>query len=499
MSGILKYTAIFASATMVSRFLGLFRDMLFAYYFGRSGEYDAYIIAILLPFFLRRIFAEGAFSTVFIPLYNRKKGKEADLFASTAINILFLITFSLYILVFFYSPIFAKILGSGLDKEYLNLSAFLMKITFPFITFISIWSIFASILHNESNFFISGVSPAITNVFTILGILFSVYFPIKILGPTIGFLLGGFFQLFFVYIYVHKKKYFKYYPVIKKDYINEIMVMFIPALFGVAISHINSIVDTNVATWTGEGGVATIQYALRLYQLPLAIFSVSIANVILPRLSKLSAKDDMENFVKEFKEAIIISLFLTIPAASGLIILSKEIIKLIYQHGSFTSNDTTATAYTLIAYSIGIVFYSIHGILVRNYYSKLDSKKPTKISFIMVTINIILDIILAKYFGTAGIGLATSISGMIGMIILGWDLFAHFDKNDIIEVLKIFIASFIMGTILYISKKLYISNIYTLILVIEGMIIYAVAAYLLNCKYFTEISKMLKNKLKKNG
>lgn len=494
MSEIMKFTAIFASATMVSRFLGLFRDVLFAYYFGRSGEYDAYIIAILLPFFLRRIFAEGAFSTVFIPLYTRKKGKDADLFASTAINLLIILTFTIYIFVFFFSPIFAKILGGGLEKEYLILASKLMKITFPFITFISIWSIFSGILYNENIFFISAISPALTNVFTILGIVFSYIFSIRIYGPTIGFLLGGFFQMLALMIYLNKKGYFHYHFSLRKDYVKEIMGMFIPAFFGVAISHINSIVDTNVASWTGEGGVSTIQYALRLYQLPLAIFSVSIANVVLPRLSKLSFNNKKEAFVKEFKEAILISLFLTIPASSGLIVLSREIIKLIYQRGSFTENDTIITAFTLITYSIGIIFYSIHGILVRNYYSKLNTKKPTKISFIMVSINIILDIILAKFMGVAGIGLATSISGFIGMIILGWEFFYHFKKEDYIELIKIFFSSLIMVLTLIVLKSKYESDLYTLFLVFIGGLCYLIFSYILKIKYLKNILKIIKKK-----
>lgn len=487
MSDIMKFTAIFASATMVSRFLGLFRDILFAYYFGRSGQYDAYIIAILLPFFLRRIFAEGAFSTVFIPLYTRKKGKEADIFASTAINFLILITIIIYFFVVIFSYWFSELLGSGMEKEYLLLSSNLMKITFPFITFISIWSILSGILYNENNFFVSAVSPAITNVFTILGIIFSYIFSVKIYGPTIGFFLGGFFQMLFLLIYVKKKKIFQYHFVIKKEYINEIMGMFIPAFFGVAISHINSIVDTNVASWTGEGGISTIQYALRLYQLPLAIFSVSIANVILPRLSKLDFKKQKELFLKEFKDGILISLFLTIPATFGLIGLSKEIIKLIYQHGSFTEKDTIITSFTLVAYSIGIIFYSIHGILVRNYYSRLNTKKPTRISFIMVLTNIILDIIFVKYMGVAGIGLATSISGIVGVVLLGWGFFSHFNKKDIIEVIKILIASISMFLLLIFLKNAYSSNLYSILMVFIGAFSYLLLAYILKIKYLKNI------------
>ncbi|SHE53384.1 putative peptidoglycan lipid II flippase [Marinitoga hydrogenitolerans DSM 16785] len=496
MSELLKFTAIFASATMVSRFLGLFRDILFAYYFGRSGEYDAYIIAILLPFFLRRIFAEGAFSTVFVPLYTRKKNKDADIFASTAINFLLIITFSLYVIVYFFSPIFVKILGSGLSNDYFELSSNLMKITFPFITFISIWSIFSGILYNENNFFVSAVSPAITNIFTILGIIFSYVFSIKIYGPTIGFLMGGFFQMIFLFVYVKKKGHFHYYFSLKKEYVNEIMKLFIPAFFGVAISHINSIVDTNVATWAGEGGVATIQYALRLYQLPLAIFSVSIANVILPRLSKLSFNNQKEKFIQEFKDAILISLFLTIPASSGLVVLSREIIKLIYQRGNFTKEDTLITSFTLVMYSIGIIFYSIHGILVRNFYSKLNTKKPTRISFVMVLINIVLDIGLVRYMGVAGIGLATSISGLVGMLILGWDFFSQFNKKDYVDIIKIVLSTFIMSVILYFSKNMYASNLYTIFLILIGSSIYLLSSYFFGIKYLKNIIHFInKNKL----
>ncbi|MDN5342361.1 murein biosynthesis integral membrane protein MurJ [Oceanotoga sp. DSM 15011] len=493
MSELLKHSFFFAFATMLSRFLGLFRDAAFAHYFGRSGEYDAYLIAILLPFYLRRIFAEGALSSAFIPLFTRKKGDEAQKFFSTTFWATLIATVILYIPILLFSDGIAYIMGTGLSDSLLTLTSNLMKITYPFIIFISLWAVISGVLNTKNIFFIPAIAPALTNILTIIFIFTSSYFFPKILGPTIGFTIGGLAQFLFVWCFL-KKTGFKITFDFEKKYINEILNLFGPALLGVAISTFNTVIDTNIATWTGKGGVSTIQYALRLYQLPLGIFGVSIANALLPKLSYAREMKNENDYSKYLRESVILILFFSIPSTFGLIFLSNQIISLIYEHGNFTSADTFITAKTLVFYSIGLPFYSLHGIFVRTYHSDLNTKAPTLISSIMLGINIILDILLAIKFGIYGIALATSISGIVGMFLSSYRSFKYFKIEDLIEILKIIIASLIMSLSLIYSTLIFNSNFGTIIQILIGIFVFFISCTFLKVKYLNKALKIIKLK-----
>lgn len=491
MSELFLHSALFGAATLISRILGLVRDAAFAHYFGRSAEYDAYLIAILLPFFLRKIFAEGAMSSAFIPLFARKEGKEAQVFLSTVIWATLFSTAILYLPILFFSDQVSFLLGSGLTKETLSLAGFLMKFTYPFIIFISLWAIIAGVLNNKDSYFVPAIAPALSNISTILFTIFSLGFVPRILGPTIGFVIGGFLQFIFVFYFMKKMKY-KITFDFNKIYLKQALNLFGPALLGVAISTLNTLVDTNVATWTGEGGVSTIQYALRIYQLPLGIFGVSVANSLLPKLSK-AIKDQKEMiFNKYLIDSILLILFFTIPATLGIIFMSESLVFLLYEHGNFIREDTVITAKTLIFYSIGLPFYSLYGILVRTYHSKLNTKFPTIVSAIMLTANIILDIILVIRFGIIGIAIATSISGFLGTFLAGFESFKKLKKKHYIEILKILTASVIMSLFIIITNSYFNTRILILFQILLSVGIFIISCFVLKIEKMGMALKLLK-------
>jgi len=492
-SELVKHSALFAIATLMSRLLGLVRDATFAHYFGRSSQYDAYLIAIMLPFFLRRVFAEGALSSTFIPLFTQKKDTEGQKFFSTSFWLMLFVTSALYIPVFFFSDQISFILGTGFNAETLELTSFLMKFTYPFIVFISLWALVSGVLNVENSFFIPAIAPAISNITTIIGIFLSFVFLPKILGPTIGFTLGGLFQLIFVYFFMRKRKYkitFEY----DRKYVKEILSLFGPSLLGVAVSTLNTVIDTNVATWTGSGGVATIQYALRLYQLPLGIFAVSVANSLLPKLAKAFKDNDRESYRKNVKESVESMMFFTVPSTIGLILLSEEIIGLVFQHGNFTYSDTVITAKVLAYYSVGLPAYSLHQIFTRTFHSRLNTKTPSYISIVMLIVNGALDIILAKYMGVAGIAIATSVSGFVGMVLTGYTSFKTFTSKDILENLKIIAAGLVMGLFIVLVKDLYSSRLFTVLIVFTSVIIYFIFSYIFKIENAAIYAGMIKNK-----
>lgn len=491
MSQLFKHSFLFAIATLLSRVLGLVRDATFAHYFGRSSEYDAYLIAILLPFFLRRIFAEGALSSSFIPLFSRKKPEEAEKFLSTTFWLTLFVTIIIYIPVFFFSDGFAFILGSGLSEQTITLTGHLMKITYPFIIFISLWAIISGVLNTKDIYFIPALAPAFTNILTIIFTFISFIFIPKILGPTIGFTIGGIAQFIFVFLFLKKTGY-KINLYFNFKHVKQIFSLFGPALLGVAVSTFNTLIDTNIATWTGNGGVSTIQYALRLYQLPLGIFAVSVANALLPKLSKAIEKRNKKEYDNYLKESIHLILFFSLPSMAGLIFLNNEIIALIYQHGNFTYQDTIITAGTLAFYAFGLPFYSLHGIFVRTFHSDLNTKFPTFVSIIMLASNAILDVILVRNYGIEGIAMATSISGFIGMVMSGYIAFKSLEAEDLLEIVKVMGATLIMIFYILFMRNVSEGRIYTIFLIMSSIIIYFFSSYITKTKYMDKALRIIK-------
>jgi putative peptidoglycan lipid II flippase len=496
MSDLFLHSFLFGFATLISRALGLFRDILFAHYYGISAEYDAYLIAILFPFFLRKIFAEGALSSAFIPLFSRKEGKDAQVFFSTAIWATLICTGIIYLPVLFFSDSVAFILGSGLDKETIYLAGYLMKFTYPFIVFISLWAIVAGVLNNKDSYFIPAFAPSLSNISTIIFTAFSFMFVPQVLGPTIGFVVGGFLQFIFVMFFL-KRYGMKITFDFNIKYLKQILVLMGPALLGVAISSLNSLVDTNIATWTGKGGVSTIQYALRIYQLPLGIFGVSVANSLLPKLSNAIKNENNTLFSKYLSESVSLLLFFTIPSALGMIFMGNGLVSLLYEHGSFGYEDTLITAKVLMAYAIGLPFYSLYGIFVKTYHSNLNTKFPTLVSVFMLLINIVLDIVFAIKFGVVGIALATSIAGFFGVIMVGYASIKKMKKSDFIEIFKIFLCGILMVIFILLFDNFVFSKMMVLMQLILAVTVFFISAYLFKVKTLEQALKILKLRRRK--
>jgi len=497
MSKLLEHTFLFSLATLISRVLGLFRDAAFAHFFGISAQYDAYSIAILFPFFLRKIFADGALSSAFVPFFNRKNGEDAQVFFSTTFWSVLIITSLLYIPVSIFSDKIVLVLGTGLSPSIKSLTSFLLKISYPYIIFISLWAVITGVLNSKDIYFGPAFAPALSNIVIIIFIFISPYFVPQILGPTIGFTIGGIVEFLLVFFLLKKIRF----PITLDFNVHDlkpILKLFGPALLGVAVGTLNTLIDTNIATWTGTGGVSTIEYALRIYQLPLGIFAVSVANALLPKLSYSASVKNEKEFQQTLESSLELMLFFIIPATFGLIFLNKEIIALIYQHGNFTYQDTLITAKTLLCYSLGLPFYALHTIFIRKFHSQLNTKYPSIVAAIMLLINAVLDVLLSIKIGVAGIALATSISGIFGMILTGYSTFKSLDFQNWIEILKIFGASLLMSLFILIFKNLFTSRLWTILLIVLGALVYIASTYLLGYKKLsTAIKLVFKGKNKK--
>ncbi|ANQ54472.1 membrane protein [Thermosipho sp. 1063] len=440
---------LFSTATFFSRILGLFRDILFAKYFGVSYQLDAYFIAIMFPFFLRKVFGEGAMSSAFVPLYSEKENK--DMFLSSIINGFSIIIFLLLLFTYLFPAAFINLFGAGASIQTKELSKKLLLITAPAVYFIFLWSILYSILNTKDKFFWPALTPSLSNIAIIIGIFLSKKY--GILAPTFGFLFGSILMfLSLIKSFFSHKYYFtlKYFP--------EFIKYFIPTFFTMTISQVNTVVDMNVSSFFSEGSISYLQYASRFYMLPYGLFAVSVSTVVLSKIS-----NEKHLFKHYVNDALKSTLVLTIPSTFGLIYLSFKIIKFFYQHGQFSAYDTAITSKVLIAYSLGLPFYGIYSTLSRSFHAIKNTKIPFYATLIVSFSNIILDLIFGMKWGPIGVAFATSIAGIIGAMYL----ILYIKIFPIKDCLKILLNSLIM-TLGIIPFK----NLHFLIQILIAVIIY---------------------------
>ncbi|MFO7882203.1 MAG: murein biosynthesis integral membrane protein MurJ [Kosmotogaceae bacterium] len=496
---ILKGTIAFAVATLISRSTGLIRDIFFANYFGTSVVYEAYLVAILIPFFLRKIFAEGALSLVFVPMFKERyqiSKTSAFKFASTIIILIIIITGAISLSGVIFSEPLSLTFAGGFDNDAIALTAKLMKITFPFILLVSLWSIYYGILNSMGAFFIAALSPAFINLATITGILLSKHLHQPILGPTIGFLTGGIVQLLLLMIFSHMKK-FNFYFSFDEKAARRFLSLFLLTVIAPAINQLNSMVDVRVATELKEGAVASLQYAMRLYQLPLGIFAIAVATVSLPEFTAKLKNNDLNSIKPNILESLRTLTFFIMPSLFALLFMSKDIIALLFEHGAFSAEDTKITSSVLRAYLLGLPFYGYFGILARVYYAMKKPLFPAIVASIMAAVNIILDIVLGFTLGVQGIALATSISGIIGLVIVSPFFIRSigFQKYFLMETLKILLATAIMTSgILCVQMILDHSTMRTLVLLAIAFVLYYISSKILKIDELKHITSLLKKK-----
>ncbi len=494
MSKTLRFSIQMALATLISRILGLVRDMLFAKEFGASPEYDAYLVAILLPFFLRKIFAEGALSSAFIPLYNKRaiKGVEkGHRFAKSILTIFIPVLLILTILSIYFMPQILSFVAPGLMPGVKGLAVFMGRLIFPFILFISLWAVYAGMLNSHDIFFTPALSPAIHNIFIIIGISLSPFFDPPILGPAIFFIIGGAAQWLMVVLAARGIQ-FKFTPSIDKKDISDFMPIFLSSFAALSVTQINSIVDTNVVSGLGTGSVSLLQYANRLFQLPLGVFAISVSTVALAQLSKNSP----EEFKKNLAEGIERMALFVLPASIGLFLLRQDIITLLFQRGQFSLYDSIMTSDILMGYLIGLPFYSLYSLLSRAEYA---IKKPRIVflaSTLSVGVNIFLDITLSKTMGPLGVALATSFAGITGFTVLLVHLYSiellRIKWSNTSEILKSVAACFTMGLFIVLTNSLMVYSVIGVLLKITlSVAILFLTLFLLKQKDFMVIYRRL--------
>lgn len=419
-----------SAATAISRVLGLVREQVIAALFGAGMATDAYNTAFRIPNLARDLFAEGALGSAFLPVFSerlRNAGRsEAFRLASLVLNSLLIIVGALTVLILVFSRELTWLLASGFFEipGKAELCVTMSHILSSFLLFVSLAAAAMGALNALGHFFLPALAPAVFNAVNIIVTLALAPYLRSIgvepiLALATGSILGGVAQLAVQIPTLSSEGYRHSWRVDLRDPgLRRIATTMIPAVLGVSITQINVVIDTQIASHFGDGPVTWLNYAFRLIQLPIGLFGVSLATVNLARMSHSLAGGEREKAAESVGESLRTSFLLNFAATAGLIALAVPIIRLIFEHGRFTPEDTKQTAAVLVLYTAGIAAYSGVKILAPAFYALGESSFPLKASAISIGIKLAANLALSQVIGFTAVALTTSLSTWINFSIL---------------------------------------------------------------------------------
>lgn len=502
----------------LSRILGFIRDILIAKFIGVSVISDAFFAAFRLPNFFRRVFAEGAFNSAFVPIFieklqdDKKDGSEL-VFVRNIFSFLFYILLIFTIVFQIFMPLFMKVLFPGFfsDPEKSNLLISFSRITIFYLIFISLVSLFSGILNSLNKFAIPASSPIILNATLIFSIFAFAHFS-ENYGYALswGVFLAGILQFLWLFFFSYKAGYLLYpkMPKINKD-VKKFFKKLLPGIVGANVMQINLLLDSIFASMI-TGAVSYLYYADRINQLPLAMIGIAIGIALLPELSRRIKSQENDSAIKLQNIALEVGLILVIPATLALTCLAYPIISTLFERGAFSADQSFLVAKALMFYSFGLPAYVLVKVMEPAFFARGNTKTPMNIAVICLISNGVLNVIF--YFnnlGFIGIILASIISSYLNLTLLITKLIKkqnfYFEKLFFKKLLIILIPSILMADSL-IFMRLYFDNsdnfnkiIELIIMISSGLIIYGVASYLSGSLDILVKSRIFRRKIKGNA
>ncbi len=416
-----RFAGIVSLAVMGSRIFGLIREQAFAAFFGVSVQSDAFITAFRIPNLLRDLFAEGALSAAFVSTFSQylttKGEQEAWRLANLVFNGLITVLTPITLIGIAASPQLVALIAGGFEQVQgkVALTVALTQILFPFIIMVAMAAVAMGVLNTKDRFGIPASASTFFNIGSITGGLGLAYWidpefgPRAIIGWAIGTLIGGGLQ-FLMQVPSLSRVGFRYRPILSLSDpgMRQVGALIGPSIIGAAAVQVNILVNTNFASYLGNGPVSWLNYAFRLMQFPIGVFGVAIGTATLPVISRAAARADIAEFRRTLTSSLGLVFLLCIPSACGLAILGRPIISLIYEHGRFNSIDTDQTAAALAFYAIGLAGYAAIKVLAPAFYALNDARTPMTISLISIATNYTFNYLLVSRFGFGHRGLALS-------------------------------------------------------------------------------------------
>jgi len=468
-----RSSAMTGAMTMVSRVVGLLRDICFAFVLGDKPGADAFFVAFKVPQFLRRLFAEGAFSQAFVPVLSeyRVNGSQAAVkeLVDRVCGCLGVTLIALTSLVVLFAPVFTMFFAPGFylnSPEKYQLTSEMVRITFPYLLLISMTGFAGAILNSYDRFMVPAVTPVLLNISLIFAAMVMMpWFEEPVMALAWGVLLAGSLQMVFQLPFLARLQML---PSPKMDFadpgVKRILTLMVPALFGVSVSQLNLFLDTIIASFLPTGSVSWLYYSDRLYELPLGVIAIAVGTVILPSLSRDHARDDSSQFSAKLDWGLRVILLLSLPAALALFILAKPILITLFFYGShWSENGVQMSAYSLQAYSLGLLAFMAVKVLVPGYYARQDMKTPVKIGIIAMASNMILNLLFVVplyhwyQIGHVGLAAATTVAAFInaGLLLKGLlrEGVFHFSPGWWKLTGRMVLASAAMGAVLLLSLQ----------------------------------------------
>lgn len=494
---------------LASRLLGLLRDVVIGAQFGTSGNYDAYVAAFRIPDIIYTLIAGGILVSAFVPTFTDYLAKDdrtgAWQLASAVINLVVIVlVVAALVAAVLAEPIVRYLLAPGFKPEAQALTVHLMRLLLiPPIIF-SVSGVVMGVLYAHQSFWLPGLAPSMYNLGIIFGALvlaplFDVY------GLAIGALVGALLHLL-VQVPGLRRVGAQYSTrlAVRDPGVREVMRLMLPRMFGVAVVQLNFLVETSLASLLASGAVSALNYAWRVMLLPQGVVAQSVATAAFPTFADQYARGQLSQLRSALAATVRTILFIAIPAAVGLLVLSTPSVQLLFERGRFTETSTELVAAALGAYALGLIGHSGVEILVRAFYALHDTRTPVLLGVLSLAINLIMSLSLIHALGVTGLALANTTAALIEMMLLiivirrrlgGLD-----DRRVAISALKTIIASVVMGLTVW-GFLNFAANAGAIIRAIGGMIfgmgIYFVAALILRVEELNNAIRWLTRRMRK--
>lgn len=465
---LLKSAAAFGGFTLISRITGFARDMALAAFLGAGSAADAFFVAFKLPNLFRSLFAEGAFTSAFVPLLSQKmvaEGRDSAMdFASKAMSVLvfFLLMFTIVMEIFMPELIALIAPGFGDMPEKLELTICLSRITFPFLLFVSVVSFQSGILNTLNRFAAPAAAPVILNLLMTGAVFVHIPFlssPAHTLSVSVA--LAGIVEILWLCCFLKKagarlKAHFNISALCRSDEIKTLFKRIAPGVLGAGIYQINMMVDTIIVSLVGTGAISWFYYANRLQQLPLGVIGAAISVALLPILSKHIKENNIKEAGRVQNNAVEYGALFSIPAAFALIALAEPIVNILFQHGKFGALETEMTARAVVAYAVGLPVYVMVKALTPNFFARGDTKTPVKYSIVVFIAHIAFSLCLMIPFGHVGIAAATTLAAFVsfGQYVHGLKKRGYWKFSPELKrrILMITLSSLTMAAAIYLGE-----------------------------------------------
>lgn len=484
--------------SLISKLFGFGRDISLSYFFGATNITDIFLISTAIPTVIFNFIALGITSS-FIPMYigikEEKDIKTANIFTSNIINLFFILCIFICMGIFFFTEDIIKIFASGFDEESLKLCSYYTRISMFSIFGTVLISVLSGLLQVNNKFYFVALLGIPSNIVYILGTYIAYKYGDIFLPLTV--LVAIFIQVF-ILIYLSYKIKFKYKFIlnIKDKYLLEMLLLSVPIIISGGLEQINYLIDRTLASSVyPNGGITILNYANRLNLSFTSIIVVSLLSVLFPQIATLIAKKDFLKLSGSIEKNLIAITILAVPLTVGIIFYSDELVELIFKRGNFTNNDTKMTSICLKYYTISFFAIAIREIILKIFYALKATKTALFNSGIGIILNIILNIILAKYMGLPGIALATSFSIIATTILLAYSLnkYPFFNLFNFIKIFfKIIFATIIMLLFLILlENNLKINSLIIKLLIggILGIISYGIILLFMKIKVIDDIKR----------